>query len=105
MAQDDSQIIPIDSSQGYDTNIVTEWSKNSQYDHELNGYCTDECKKTCVNPCPEPQKCNNDEQVKCGEKDHPEDVWPDCTKDDICIPKDCECRSPYCIYKYLIQIF
>ena len=88
----DTQIIHDGSNQGYDGEVVTQWSPNGTYhDPEQNAQCETECKRTCVEPCPDPQTCNDD-QIKCGEKDHPLDVWPDCIKDDICIPNDCECR-------------
>jgi hypothetical protein len=90
----DTQIIHDGNNQGYDAEVVTEWGtpNSSYYDEELNAQCVNSCQKTCVEPCPDPQTCNDD-QVNCGEIDHPEDVWPDCVKDEICIPKDCECKS------------
>ena len=110
----DTQIIHDGNNQGYDANVVTEWDKSnsSYYDEEENAQCVNSCKRTCVEPCPDAQTCNED-QVKCGEIDHPDDVWPDCTKDEICIPKDCECKSQFfCLfipqhigYYYYIIIF
>ena len=61
------------------------------YSGELNAQCVKECNKTCVSKCPEPYKCRSNE-VKCGKKDHPGNVWPDCSKDDICVPQGCECK-------------
>ena len=87
----DTQIIHDGTNQGYSGDVVTEWSEAAYHNPELNAECVNECSRTCVNPCPEATTCNED-QIKCGEKDHPEDVWPDCTKDEICVPKDCECK-------------
>ena len=87
----DTQIVHDGNNQGYNAEVVTEWTEAPYHNPELNSLCVYGCKKTCVLPCPEAQTCNED-QVKCGEKDHPEEVWPDCTKDEICVPKDCECK-------------
>jgi hypothetical protein len=51
-------------------------------------FCTETCREYCEN-CTEPVRCNED-QKKCGEK--PIDVdMKECSPDDICVPKDCEC--------------
>ena len=107
LAQEDSsgdtQIINDGNNQGYDAEVVTEWTNNTFYNEEQNAHCVNSCKKTCVEPCPDPQTCTDD-QVKCGEEDHPEDVWPECKKDEKCVPKDCECMWFY-YFHYIFSCF
>ena len=50
--------------------------------------CTNKCQIECVQ-CLEPATCTED-QTKCGEKN--QIVGPDCQKDSICVPSDCECK-------------
>ena len=91
----DNQVIHDGNNQGYSGEVVTEWTEAAYHNPELNAECVNGCKRTCVNPCPVAHTCNDD-QIKCGEKDHPEEVWPDCIKDEICVPSDCECKL--CIF-------
>ena len=96
-SQDASEITHDQKNQTYDAGVVSKWTNgDSFYDPESKSHCEEECTRTCVNSCPDPNKCDELE-IKCGEKDHPEDVWPDCVKDDICIPYNCACRYPICI--------
>ena len=71
--------------------VVSEWS-NGQYFDDANKICIEDCNKTCVQKCPVPDLCKEDE-IQCGKKDLPAGVWPDCIRDDVCVPKGCECKD------------
>jgi len=85
-AQSDDTQIYHENGQGYDAEVVTEWTE------QISSQCIDECNQICVTPCPVSRKCSEDEN-KCGELDLPPNVWPDCRKDDECVPKDCHCPT------------
>ena len=70
--------------------VVSEWSSGEYF--EGNQICVEDCNKTCVQKCPVAELCNEDE-IKCGKKDLPIGVWPDCIRDDICVPDKCECKQ------------
>ena len=56
--------------------------------------CTNICDDAC-RYCPDPKVCN-DEQLKCGETYHEDDVHGimyDCMPDEICIPEGCLCKK------------
>ena len=79
--------------------VVSEWSSGEYF--EGNQICVEDCNRTCVQKCPVAELCNEDE-IKCGKKDLPIGVWPDCIRDDICVPDKCECKQ--IIYDPNIQI-
>ena len=74
----------------YDPEVVSEWSSGKYFD-DANQICIEDCNKTCVQKCPVPDSCNENE-IECGKKDLPVGVWPDCIRDDICVPEGCECK-------------
>ena len=74
----------------YSPETVSEWS-SGKYFNDLNEICIEDCNKTCVQKCPVPDLCNDDE-IQCGKEDLPLGVWPDCIRDDICVPDGCECK-------------
>ena len=74
----------------YETEVVSEWT-NGPYLSDLNEQCMDDCNRTCTKPCLEAQLCGPGEIV-CGKEDLPPGTWPTCTKDDICVPDDCDCK-------------
>ena len=74
----------------YDQETVSEWS-SGPFVNDLNQQCLENCNKTCVQPCPVPKLCK-DNEIECGKKDLPVGVWPDCQKDDICVPDGCVCK-------------
>jgi len=76
----------IDSSR---QEVVSEWSGST---FELNQSCKEDCNRTCVERCPTAKLCRDD-QIECGKKEHPLGVWPDCMKDDICVPEGCKCQT------------
>ena len=54
--------------------------------------CTDEC-----DYCKEPQLCDEETELKCGETPQNHDIYDlvvNCPPNDVCIPKGCECK--YC---------
>ena len=71
--------------------LVSEWS-SGKYFNNINEICIEDCNRTCVEKCPTPDLCNEDE-IQCGKADLPVGVWPDCTRDDVCVPDNCECNS------------
>ena len=73
----------------YSPETVSEWS-SGKYFNDLNEICIEDCNKTCVQKCPVPDLCKDDE-IQCGKEDLPLGVWPDCIRDDICVPDGCEC--------------
>lgn len=75
---------------GFNPEVVSEWSSGS-FLNDLNQQCIEDCNRTCVEKCPEAQLCKEDE-IECGKVDLPAGVWPDCIRDDICVPDDCECQ-------------
>ena len=75
----------------YNPETVSEWS-SGQYFNDLNEICIEDCNRTCVQKCPVPELCSEDE-IQCGKEDLPAGVWPDCIRDDICVPKGCECKE------------
>ena len=77
----------------YGPETVSEWS-SGDYLNDLNQQCIEDCNRTCVQKCPVPELCSEDE-VECGKKDLPPGVWPDCIRDDICVPTECECKYGY----------
>ena len=77
----------------YNPEVVSEWS-SGKYFNDLNEICIQDCNKTCVEKCPVPDLCNDDE-IQCGKADLPAGVWPDCIRDDICVADGCECNSTY----------
>ena len=84
----------------YNPEVVSEWS-SGKYFNDLNEICIQDCNKTCVQKCPVPDLCDDDE-IQCGKEDLPVGVWPDCIRDDICVPDKCECKQ--IIYDPNIQI-
>ena len=78
---------------------TSSWTENSTQDLSGDWYmkCHESCEKKCVAPCPTPVLCDPDTQTYCGKSEFESwseewgQVWPDCIKDDICIPKHCEC--------------
>lgn len=74
----------------YNPEVVSEWS-SGKYFNDVNEVCIEDCNKTCVQKCPVPDLCNEDE-IQCGKEDLPIGVWPDCIRDDLCVPKGCECK-------------
>ena len=74
----------------YSPEVVSEWSSGKYFD-DLNQICVEDCNKTCVQKCPVPDLCKEGE-VQCGKEDLPSGVWPDCIRDDICVPDECECK-------------
>jgi len=77
----------------YDTETVSEWS-SGPFLSDLNQQCVEDCNRTCVTKCPEADLCKSDE-IQCGKEDLPLGVWPDCIRDDICVPDDCECKYEF----------
>ena len=75
----------------FNPEVVSEWS-SGQYLDDGNKMCIEDCNKTCVQKCPVPDLCKEDE-IQCGKKDLPAGVWFDCIKDDVCVPKGCECKD------------
>ena len=75
---------------GFNQQVVTEWSSGKYFD-DTNQICIEDCNKTCVQPCPVPDLCKEDE-IQCGKKDLPAGVWLDCIRDDVCVPNKCECE-------------
>jgi len=75
---------------GSDTEVVSEWA-SGPFISDLNEQCVTDCNRTCVEKCPEAKLCKQDE-IECGKVDLPALVWPDCIRDDICVPDDCECK-------------
>ena len=66
-----------------------QWTENDNREN-----CTNICEDTC-RYCPDPKVCN-DEQLKCGETYHVDDVHGimyDCMPDEICIPEGCLCKE------------
>jgi hypothetical protein len=64
-------------------------SNTLYWDADKLAYCEDDCKDYCKN-CTEPTYCDETER-KCGE--HPIDPnMHQCSPDDICVPKECECK-------------
>ncbi len=67
-------------------------SNTKFWDTDKEAYCEHDCKDYCAN-CTEPVYCTSEEK-KCGEK--PIDpTMHQCSPDDICVPKDCECKLDY----------
>ena len=79
--------------ENYNPETVSEWS-SGDYLNGLNQQCIEDCNRTCVRKCPVPQLCSENE-VECGKEDLPHGVWPDCIKDDICVPTECECKFEF----------
>merc|ERR1711981_9499 len=75
----------------YGANVVSEWSIEPYLD-DLNRQCAEDCNRTCTTVCPEAKLCHPTDEIRCGKDDLPPTVWPDCIHDDICVPKDCECK-------------
>ena len=84
---------------GYTTEVISEWSSGPFLHEDLNAQCIEDCNRTCVEECPEAKLCKEDE-IECGKLDFPGIVWPDCIKDDICVPDDCECKYGY-LFKFV----
>lgn len=76
--------------EGYTQEVISDWSSGQFLHEDLNAQCVQDCNRTCVEKCPEAKLCKEDE-IECGKLDFPGIVWPDCIKDDICVPADCEC--------------
>ena len=74
----------------YDTESGSEWSPK-QFLISLTQMCHDDCSQKCLSDCPQPKLCKDD-QVACGKKGLANAEWMDCPKDDICVPKGCECK-------------
>jgi len=73
----------------YNPEVVSEWSSGKVF-NDQNEICIEDCNRTCVQKCPVPDLCDEDE-IQCGKDDLPIGVWPDCIRDDVCVPKGCEC--------------
>ena len=86
----------------YNPEVVSEWSSGKQF-NELNEICIEDCNRTCVQKCPVPDLCDDDE-IQCGKADLPVGVWPDCIRDDICVPDDCECNIRIVFLFYMLQM-
>ena len=86
----------------YDTEVVSEWS-SGEYLSDLNQQCKTDCDRVCLADCPIAKLCKEDE-IDCGVWHLPPGVWPGCTKDQICVPKGCECTKKILI-KNLATIF
>ena len=86
--------------EGYDQEVISDWSSGQFLHEDLNAQCVQDCNRTCVEKCPEAKLCKEDE-IECGKLDFPGIVWPDCIKDDICVPADCECKYGYLFKKNL----
>ena len=86
----------------YNPEVVSEWS-SGKYFNDLNEICIQDCNKTCVQKCPVPDLCNDDE-IQCGKADLPAGVWPDCIRDDICVADGCECNLTY-FYILILRTF
>ena len=74
----------------YNPEVVSEWSSGKVF-NDANEICIEDCNRTCVQKCPVPDLCDEDE-IQCGKDDLPIGVWPDCIRDDVCVPKGCECK-------------
>jgi len=72
---------------------VKVWDVDHGYNESLNSYCESDCIRECVKPCPTAIKCTLD-QIECGKEDLAPGVWPDCQKDDKCVPDGCRCQIP-----------
>jgi len=61
--------------------------------------CTEICSDECTS-CKEPQLCDEETEIKCGETPQDHDIYDlvvNCPGNDVCIPKGCECPSnPEC---------
>ena len=79
--------------ENYSPETVSEWS-SGDYLNDLNQQCIEDCNRTCVQKCPVPELCNENE-IECGKKDLAPGVWPDCIRDDICVPTECECKFEF----------
>ena len=86
-----AQIYKTQDVGNFNPEVVSEWS-SGQYFDDANKICIEDCNKTCVQKCPVPDLCKEDE-IQCGKKDLPAGVWFDCIKDDVCVPKGCECKA------------
>ena len=85
------QIYRTQDVDNFNPEVVSEWS-SGQYFDDANKICIEDCNKTCVQKCPVPDLCKEDE-IQCGKKDLPAGVWLDCIRDDVCVPKGCECKE------------
>ena len=82
----------MDSDMGdYDGESGSEWSPK-QFLISLTQMCHNDCSQKCLSDCPQPKLCKDD-QVACGKKALANGEWLDCPKDDICVPKGCECKN------------
>ena len=82
----------MDSDMGdYDAESGSEWSPK-QFLISLTQMCHNDCSQKCLSDCPQPKLCKDD-QVACGKKALANGEWLDCPKDDICVPKGCECKN------------
>ena len=82
----------------YNPEVVSEWSNGKSF-NDLNEICIEDCNRTCVKKCPVANLCDEDE-IQCGKEDLLVGVWPDCTRDDICVPDDCECNTTCFVFIY-----
>ena len=56
--------------------------------------CTEVCSDECIS-CTEPELCNPETEIKCGETPQDHDIYElvvNCPPNDVCIPKGCECK-------------
>ena len=90
-----AQFVSAQDMDNYNPEVVSEW-QSEDYLHDINGQCVEMCNRTCVQKCPVPELCNENE-IECGKQDLPAGVWPDCIRDDICVNKDCECKFSFYI--------
>ena len=86
-----AQLVHSQDMNDYGANTVSEWSV-APYLNDLNQQCVQECNRTCTEPCPEARLCHPTDEIQCGKEDLPPNVWPDCIRDDICVPDNCECE-------------
>ena len=82
----------------YNPEVVSEWSNGKSF-NDLNEICIEDCNRTCITKCPVADLCDEDE-IQCGKADLPVGVWHDCTRDDICVPDDCECNIIFFTFIY-----
>ena len=56
--------------------------------------CTEVYSDECIS-CTEPELCNPETEIKCGETPQDNDIYElvvNCPPNDVCIPKGCECK-------------
>ena len=85
-----SQVTYAQEMEDYNPEVVSEWSSGIHFNEHAET-CMEDCNRTCVQKCEVPKLCSDDE-IQCGKADLSIGVWPDCIRDDICVPKGCECE-------------